>query len=361
MSSEIERIISDTPYIWDKLSGCTRPVLIYGTGNGADKIIDLCNANNVTVSGVFASDGFVRSRDFRSHHVISYGDAVSRFGDDIVILAAFGSTLPDVIEYFYSLSAKHEFYLPYAPLYGGEIFSPLSLTRDRAKLEAAYSFFADEYSRTVFESVLRYRLSGKIEFLKATEAPETSYKTLFDRDITKILDLGAFKGDSARMLLGVFPSCKTLIAVEPDAKSFSKLSDYAVAEEGCRVIPINAAISDKCGTAEFIGGGSRGAAIGGSSKRAIKTAVKAVTIDELSRDLKPDLIKLDTEGYEDKALSGGICTLRECSPSLAVSVYHKSYDIYELPLKVHELMPDKKLYLRRAPCLPDWDITLFAV
>ena len=44
---------------WDKLSSEKRPIILYGTGNGADKILDDCDKYNIKVSGVFASDGFV--------------------------------------------------------------------------------------------------------------------------------------------------------------------------------------------------------------------------------------------------------------------------------------------------------------
>lgn len=361
MKIDIEKLIEETPYIWSSLQNSDLPTLIYGTGNGADKIIDICEAHGITVSGIFASDGFVRSRDFRGHHVISYGEAVETYGERINILAAFGSTLPSVTDRFYDLSGKHSFYLPYAPLYGGEIYTPESLLKYRDKIDAVYSTLSDEPSRNLFRSVIKYRLSGKIEHLRETEDQKSSYKHLIHNKIENVIDLGAFKGDSASMMIDVFPTCKTLLAVEPDKRSFKKLELYAQAETRCRIIPINAAISDISGTAEFRGGGSRGAAIDGIARRADEFTVTTVTLDELAEIAKPDLIKFDTEGYELEAIRGGTKTLLEASPALALSVYHKSHDFFELPLLITELMPNKRLYLRRAPCLPDWDITLFAV
>ena len=41
-----------------------RPILLYGMGNGADKIIAVCEAYGIPVADFFASDGFVRGHSF---------------------------------------------------------------------------------------------------------------------------------------------------------------------------------------------------------------------------------------------------------------------------------------------------------
>ena len=48
--------------IREKLKKLRTPVVLYGTGDGADRLIDDLNKLGVAVSGVFASDGFVRER-----------------------------------------------------------------------------------------------------------------------------------------------------------------------------------------------------------------------------------------------------------------------------------------------------------
>ena len=55
--------------VWELLSTTTKPVVLYGMGNGADKIIDWCEENQVRVQGVFASDEFVRGQQFRGFKV----------------------------------------------------------------------------------------------------------------------------------------------------------------------------------------------------------------------------------------------------------------------------------------------------
>lgn len=85
-----EKLMS-VPDLPERLRDESRPIFLYGTGNGADKILDAMSMYEIPCEGVFASDGFVRDRTFRGMKVRSYSDTVSEYGDDIVILCAFGS------------------------------------------------------------------------------------------------------------------------------------------------------------------------------------------------------------------------------------------------------------------------------
>ena len=58
----IERIKEEN--VWDFLKKDGKPVMIYGMGNGAEKIISTLNTYKITVSEIFASDEFVRGHSF---------------------------------------------------------------------------------------------------------------------------------------------------------------------------------------------------------------------------------------------------------------------------------------------------------
>ena len=75
---------------------------------------------------------------------------------------------------------------------------------------------------------------------------------------------------------------------------------------------------------------------------------------------KADLIKYDVEGLEYEAILGSKNLIKKGS-DLIVSLYHKSEDIYKLPLLVKSLNPSFKLYLRRLPYIPAWDLNLYAI
>ena len=74
-----------------------------------------------------------------------------------------------------------------------------------------------------------------------------------------------------------------------------------------------------------------------------------------------DYIKYDVEGAEAEALMGSRRIIERDAPALLVSAYHRSSDLFRLPLLVHGLNPRYKLYLRRMAGVPAWDINLYAV
>ena len=82
--------------VWTILSESDKPLVLYGTGDGADKILNVMEEKGITAAGVFASDGFVRQRQFRGMPVLSYADAREQFGDMLVVVA-FASSRPEVI------------------------------------------------------------------------------------------------------------------------------------------------------------------------------------------------------------------------------------------------------------------------
>jgi hypothetical protein len=56
---------------------------------------------------------------------------------------------------------------------------------------------------------------------------------------------------------------------------------------------------------------------------------------------------MDIEGYEKEALWGSRRILAEAKPVLAVCAYHKSEDLWQIPLLIHALQPEYQMFLRR--------------
>lgn len=346
--------------IWDTLAETDKPIFLYGTGNGADKIISALEQNNIKLEGIFASDGFVRDRYFHEYHVRSYSDVINEYGNDIIVLLAFGTTLEEVRAFIEELDRKHELIIPDVPLYGGELFDMNYLKKHRDELESARAMLDDEESRLLFDDVVNFRLSGRLEYLLLTEdMTETLHKIFGNKKISTVIDGGAFKGDSADIFASAL-SPEIIYAIEADPKTFKKLAAYAENESRCKVIPINAALSDYIGEVEYSSSGSRGSGEDGKNKRAKVTFTRSTTLDNEFASTDIDLIKLDIEGSEVAAILGGSELIERCRPDMAVSLYHRTDDIFALINEVHDRLPEKKLYLRRVRCIPMWDITLYA-
>ena len=345
----------------ESLAERRRPVALYGTGNGADKVISMIlGPLAVAPAAFFASDGFVRHRTFAGLPVESCAEVSSRLGDDVDVLMCFGSDREEVISFAESLDGKFNFAIPDVPLYGEGLFDRAYVTEHSDELYEVRSLLADGYSRELFDESVLYRLTGKMKYLQRTESVGDSYRSLFaGREIVAAVDGGAYRGETSRMWREVFPAREKIYAVEPDARTAAKFEPPC----GCEVELINAALTDHCGEEIFHSSSSRGAGIAGKNRRGRDEAVRCVTLDSVVT-APVDLIKLDVEGFEERALLGARGVMKEYAPSLAVSLYHRTDDIWKLPLMIKDFSREyaaAKFYLRRPRCLPCWDLTLFCV
>lgn len=77
------------------------------------------------------------------------------------------------------------------------------------------------------------------------------------------------------------------------------------------------------------------------------TSIEVVAIDDaIAPGEKVTFIKMDVEGAELESLKGARHTIWRCKPKLAICIYHKASDMYEIPLYIKELVPEYKLYVR---------------
>lgn len=80
------------------------------------------------------------------------------------------------------------------------------------------------------------------------------------------------------------------------------------------------------------------------------------TIDALAEEREVSLIKMDVEGAELQALAGGRETLQKFAPKLFVAAYHYDVDLFRLPLLLQKIVPQYKIYLRKHPYVPAWEL-----
>ena len=99
-------------------------ILMYGMGNGADKIIAVLESYGIKYDDVFASDGFVRGHFFHGKRVLSYSEVKEKYGaENIIILLSFGSSLPSVLSLIKAVNAECELYAPDVPVCGESLFT----------------------------------------------------------------------------------------------------------------------------------------------------------------------------------------------------------------------------------------------
>ena len=333
------------------LKSVDKPIYIYGMGNGAEKLKRELDDNNIPLSGIFASDEFVRGHSFLEHKVIKY----SELPENAIIVLAFGSFLPELLDRFDAMAAEHEFFAPDLPLFGEQRFDESVLTARKSEIEKAYSLLCDEQSRLVFKNTILHKISGKISYLRQMETDKSEiYESLLKVcENEHYLDLGAYDGDTVRELLSYTnQKAASITAVEPDPKNFKKLINKTPQAKA-----INKGVYNFCGEIAFSTEASRNSSVSAQGKRVIEVD----TIDNIVGSGDVTYIKMDVEGSEKQALLGGEKTILRCRPRLLVSAYHKMWDFFELVNLLGDMLPNYKLYLRHQPYVPNWETNIIAI
>ncbi len=348
-------LLSENENIWDFLAKSDKPIVIYGMGNGAEKIIARLKEYGTDISDIFASDEFVRGHSFLGYKVKKYSEICEQY-DDFIVVLAFATRLDDVLENIKKINSEHTVLAPDVPVCGDGLFTLEYVKENEDKFDFVYSHLADDESRKTFVDIINYKISGKVEYLFSTFAD----KTAVYRDILKlsndeiIVDLGAYDGDTIREFTDYTNGkYRHIYALEPDAKSFKKLKRNT--QDMADIDIFNMGAWNKRDTLIFDTQASRGSRLSGSG-----ISVEVSDIDSLI-DSTVTMIKMDIEGSELKALEGAESTIKKYLPKLYVCAYHRNEDLFTLPIKILEINPDYRLFFRHSVYIPAWESNFYAV
>lgn len=341
--------------VWDAFKNTPLPIVLYGMGDGADKILQIFEQLHIAPAAVMASDAFVRGQSFHGYRVQKLSEIEKQF-DSFLIALCFGSQRPEVIGQIKTLAKKHRVLVPSVPVFGETICSERFLRENKELLQKACRLLEDDLSKQVYKNILTFEYTGELSCLFRSESlKDEAMQTLIrPGEDSFYVDAGACKGDTIEEFLKFAPKYKKILAFEPNAKNFQKLQRY------CRDIPNtelwNLALCHESATLYFNKKSGR------CSARSVQgTPVQAADLDGILQGRAPTYIKMDVEGMEAEALKGAVNTLQSCKPKLNIAAYHRTEDLFALPLLIHEIQPDYKIYLRHHPYIPFWDTNLYCI
>lgn len=170
------------------------------------------------------------------------------------------------------------------------------------------------------------------------------------------LDCGSYIGETLESFKN-YTKNKFLKAYEfeLDKKNYKKLSENPVVDDA-RVSLLNMGVGNKNEAIEYAQfdnrGGSCGFAFAGHDVKIgahlEKSEIK--TVDTLINDgvikEKITFVKMDIEGAEMQALEGMENMLRRDRPKLAICLYHRPQDMWEIPLYLYKIMPEYQFLIR---------------
>ena len=240
--------------------------------------------------------------------------------------------------------------------------TPEQLRSFASEIEEVASIWSDTESAEEFRSQVRWRFLLDYE---ALQAPESMAELYFPSDLIRprpdevFVDCGAFTGDTVDAFLeardGQFSQ---IVAVEPDPLNCivlrSRIDGWAgTSPDRVHVAPV--AVGSQRGRLQFDVTGTAGSSVGVGAE-----TVEVAPLDEILAGRKPTYIKFDVEGAEHDALVGGTGTISANMPVLAVCLYHRPEDLWDLPLLVRSIAPDYRLCVRRHSD-ERWETVLYAV
>ena len=341
--------------VWEFLQNTKEPIIMYGTGNGADKVFEVFNELNIKVTGVTASDGFVRDRYFHNFKVTPISEYLEKY-EKFIVVVTFGSSRSEVIENIKNLAEKQTVLVPCVPVVGNEIFDRKFLEENEKNLNKAFSLLADEKSKEVFKNYVNFQFSGKLKYLFSMESDISDafndYLRLSENE--SFIDIGAYRGDTVEQFLKFTNGKhKNILAIEPDPKTYKKL--VANCENLKNFEALNGAVTNIDGVVEFSGVAGRQSTIGSGVE------IPAFTLNKLSEKFVPTYIKIDAEGAELDILNGGEKIISEFKPKIKIATYHKNRDIFEIPILLNKLNENYKIYMCHHPYIPAWDTDFYCV
>lgn len=214
----------------------------------------------------------------------------------------------------------------------------------KEQLQNTFDMLQDELSRESMAAYINQKISADYKYLAEVKR-EHQY---FEDGLVELssgerfLDCGAFDGDSAAAFVDALrqrgiESYEEIISFEPDVANCEKMKCRNLGRHTC----VCKGVSDHPGTVFFKADGTSGHVQEDGDER-----IELESIDHYLNGTKATMIKMDIEGMELTALKGSEQTIKAWRPKLAICIYHKKEDLWEIMEYIKKLVPDYRFYIR---------------
>lgn len=229
------------------------------------------------------------------------------------------------------------------------------------KIFRVHDMLNDLESKRVYAEIITNRLGSACRtstFTSAFSGGEYFKPGVYSLSHTEsFVDCGAYNGDSIRGFLSATNDrFANIYSLELDSDNYKQLGIYvgSLNEEIADKIRIfNNGVWDEETIINY-GKEEKGSCESYGPLKAenyllpslaIKTC-KTIKLDNLLKEKEVTLLKMDVEGCEQRALKGATNIIAKQKPKLAVCIYHKIDDLWEVPLFMKQNVPEYKLAVR---------------
>lgn len=213
--------------------------------------------------------------------------------------------------------------------------------RNTRKFEWLAKRLHDAKSKDILNSLAAYRLTAELRLMSGFRyLPKEQYFPEFvDLDEEVFVDVGGYDGDTTLELVRRCPNYRGAYVFEPSSanvdlarKKLSGLANIRIIDKGVSDAPATLRFSSHEGAASKV-------------SAAGDQVISVDTLDSLV-DARVSFIKMDIEGGEARAIEGARGHILNDHPKMAIAVYHKPGDLWDIAEQVLAIRDDYDLYLR---------------
>lgn len=217
----------------------------------------------------------------------------------------------------------------------------------------------DDFSKASYYEYIRSKLAGENYrshfFDYSQQYLADDLFTIKDNDY--VVDCGAYDGDTLTNFTKFYPKLRGIASFEPTLDTFKKLKTTAEQLGKDNIRLFNMATGDQNTRVNFSHTGIA------SANRILddgEESIQMCSLDEVLYEEHPTFIKMDVEGSELISLQGAKRIIAANKPILAICIYHKVEDLYQIPYFIKREFPAYRLYVRKYSNDP-YELVLYAV
>jgi len=323
-------------------------VTIFGTGSYAQRIAKILKRHDIKIEYFFDNDrtkSNLKIDNIPILHPTEHQDALEHL--PIIVASTWHA---DIIAQLSKINSN--LHIINASDFDYEMNIHFLDEKEQENILWFYQQLQDQDSQKLLLSLLRYRSTGVFKYLPKSSFPQYLHPNLSLTDEETMIDGGAWQGDTAEFFLDNFEEMH-IISLEPDPKNYKVLQTLKNRYKE-RFLPLQYGLWNKNTTLYFKSTDVMGdkQSIGCLINDQGDIKIKVKSLDTIVSQLKitPSYIKMDIEGAEYEAILGAAQTIQRYKPKLAICLYHKPEDLWQLPKLIHEIRDDYTFYLGHHFC-----------
>lgn len=325
--------------------------IIWGMGSYGKAVCDMFIGTGFRIDYFCDVDKSKIGKAYGDIKCISIQDVLQSAGENYILIANQYTTevCNELINAGYAREDINIVSSPYKVEFDNTI-NRIGISEINKKMETILEMVEDEKSKQVLSALMDKWMKNDIkddEFAEITEGNQYFCDDIISFDSSTVyVDIGAYLGDSLVPFLKKtkLNGFKKAICFELNRHTCDELIDIVnnmTEDVKEKIQVVNKGISEKDETIYYV-------ATEGSShvSNEGKEVGYLTTLNNALNHECPTFIKMDIEGSELAALKSGNEVIKKYKPDLAICIYHKLQDAWEIPLYIKSLVPEYKIYVR---------------